>query len=92
MKCEDEKEGGCKWIDYAMKAGKESKKSAECARESAEKTKFYAERVEKAAENAGFADFDIENGRLILTKSEKLENVDFEMDEGRLKVRYGKNA
>lgn len=58
---------------------------AERAISAAEEAGRYAELLEQGAANAGYMFFEIdEHGYLIYTRSENIDNVDFELEEGRL--------
>lgn len=62
------------------------KQSGESAVEAAE----HADRAEMAASQAGWFDMEVnEAGHLVYTRSETVDDIDFDMQEGRLLVTYG---
>jgi len=71
---------------YAHSAEQDAAKAAESEQNAA----VSADRAEQAATASGWMDMHInEDGHLIYTRSETVDAVDFEMQEGRLIVSYG---
>lgn len=64
--------------------------SAENAATSATEAAQSADRAEMVAAESGWFDVDVNDaGHLIYTRSSNVDNIDFEMEEGRLIVNYG---
>lgn len=81
--------GGCEWAGQILQASKESKKNSERAAGAADRAEEAACRAEMTAEQNGFVDFEIVDGRLIMTKSENLKEIDFSIENGRMVIKYG---
>lgn len=80
--------GGCEWAGQVLQASKETKKNSDLAAGAADRAEEAACRAEMTAERNGFADFEIVDGRLIMTKSENLKEIDFAIEEGRMVIKY----
>lgn len=64
--------------------------SAKSAAKSAADASIAADRAEMAVDKSGWFDVEVDDtGHLIYTRSSTVDNIDFEMQEGRLLVNYG---
>ena len=70
-------------ITRSNEAVESAEQSASDADQSAQSAQSYADRAEQAANNAGYMDVDIVNGRLVYTRTDAVD-TDFSLVNGRL--------
>lgn len=80
----------CQFCNDAESAANEAADSEKAAEEGAARSEAAANRAEQAAATNGYVFFEINDaGRLIMTKTENVENLDFRLSDGRLEAVYG---